>query len=192
MSFKISEQAQKKAEELLNYYPDKKSAVMPLLFIVQEENNYISEDGVAWVSKLTEIPPVHINELVTFYTMYKDKPKGKYHIQVCRTLSCAVLGAKNVVECFKKKLGINLNEVSNDGMWSMEEVECLGSCGTGPMCEINDTYFENLTEEKIEKIINAIEEQQPDLSFSTVKDKLGEGLKEFAKSEVHFCKGCSK
>lgn len=188
MSFSISEEAKKRVEELKDYYPDKKSAVMPLLYIAQEENGHITDQAVEWISQEVGISPVHVKELISFYTMYTDKPRGKYHIQVCRTLSCAVLGAKTVVNDFSDKLGIKLNEVSEDGMWSIEEVECLGSCGTAPMCQINETYFENLNSEKISDIIIKINETKPDLSFSTIKDEMGKGLDGYSKSEI--CSNC--
>lgn len=173
----LSDAAKKRVEELKNYYPDKKSAVMPLLQLVQEEQGFISDDAILWVAEEVDISPVHVRELVTFYTMYTTKPRGKYHFQVCRTLSCAVLGSKRIVEALKQRLGVTAGEVTADGMFSFEQVECLGSCGTGPMCEINDTYFENLSEEKINQIVDRIIAEQPDLSFSTVHDKLGEGFK---------------
>lgn len=181
---RMSEQAEKRIEEIKKLYPDPKSAVMPALYIAQEELGSITDQAVEWVSEKVGIPPVHVREVATFYTMYYKKPVGKYHFQVCRTLSCALCGARNITEHLHKRFGLKPGEVSKDGMWSYEEVECLGSCGTAPMCEINDTYFENLTPAKVEEIIARIEKEKPDLRYSTVKDALGSGLKGCPKSEV--------
>ena len=182
--FKLSAAGLERVEELKNYYPDKKSAVMPLLQLTQEEQGLISEEAIVWIADQLEMSPVHVRELVTFYSMYSTKERGRYHFQVCRTLSCAVLGSKKICETLSERFKVAPGEVTEDGKWSYEQVECLGSCGTAPMCEINDTYFENLTPEKVNEIIDLIEVEQPDLSFSTAKDELGEGLKGRTKSEV--------
>jgi len=180
----VSAAAQKRAEEIIKQYPQKRSAVMPLLYIAQEHTAYITQSAVEWVAAQLEMPPVQIWEVATFYTMYYKKPVGQYHVQVCRTLPCALRGARKVSEYFYKKLGVNPGEVTKDGMWSFEEVECLGSCGTAPMCQINDVFFENLTDEKLDQIVARIEKEKPDLRYSTVKDELGAGLAGCPKSEI--------
>ena len=182
---KLSEAAEKRIEEIKAYYPDKRSAVMPALYIAQEELGSISNEAIHWVSQKIELAPAAVMEVATFYSMYYKKPVGKYHFQVCRTLSCALRGAKGICEALHNRFQINPGEVTQDGMWSYEEVECLGSCGTAPMCEINDCFFENLTPQKLEKIIERIAKEKPNLRYSTVKDQLGEGLKGHSKSEVY-------
>lgn len=180
----LSDAAEKRAAEIIPLYPQSRSAVMPLLYIAQEEFGLITQEGIEWVASKINLPPVQVWEIATFYTMYYKKPVGKYHFQVCRTLPCALRGAKFVSEYLHKKLGLNPGEVSKDGMWSFEEVECLGSCGTAPMCQVNDVFFENLTEEKLGQIISRIEKEKPDLRFSTIKDELGSGLAGNPKSEI--------
>jgi NADH-quinone oxidoreductase E subunit len=180
----LSEAAEKRAAEIIPLYPQSRSAVMPLLYIAQEEFGLITQEGIEWVASKINLPPVQVWEIATFYTMYYKKPVGKYHFQVCRTLPCALRGAKFVSEYLHKKFGLSPGEVSKDGMWSFEEVECLGSCGTAPMCQINDVFFENLTEEKLGQIISRIEKEKPDLRFSTIKDELGSGLADSPKSEI--------
>ncbi len=184
MGFSISEKARQRLEELKKRYPKPQSAVMSALYIVQEEHGHISDEAIDWISGEVGLKPVHVLELATFYTMYRRKPLGKYHVQVCRTLSCALCGAKKLMEKMQERYGIAPGQVSEDGMFSYEYVECLGSCGTAPMCEINDTYFENLTPEKFEELLVRIEKEQPDLSLSTIEGKLGEGLSGCPKSEV--------
>ena len=184
MELKLSELAEKRIEEIKALYPNARSAVMPALFIAQEELGYINDRAIDWVSQKIGIPPVQVMEVATFYTMYYKKPVGKYHIQVCRTLSCALCGSKEITEYVKNRLAILPQEVSKDGFWSYEEVECLGSCGTAPMCQINDCFFENLTPQKLEDIMKRIEQEKPDMRFSTLEDKLAEGLKGHTKSEI--------
>jgi NADH-quinone oxidoreductase E subunit len=176
--------AAKRAEELKKQYPNSRSAIMPVLYLAQEVFGYISDEAVSWVSKIMDIPPVQVMEVATFYTMYYKKPVGKYHFQICRTLSCAVCGMCKLTEALHKRFGVVPGEVTADGMWSYEEVECLGSCGTAPMCQINDIYFEKLDAAKLNQIIDKIELQKPELRYSTLTDTIGEGLAGFARSEV--------
>jgi NADH-quinone oxidoreductase E subunit len=180
----VSPAAQKRAEEIIKQYPQKRSAVMPLLYIAQEHTQYINQAAVEWVALQLGMPPVQVWEVATFYTMYYKKPVGQYHVQVCRTLPCALRGARKVSEYFHKKLGVKPGEVTKDGMWSFEEVECLGSCGTAPMCQINDVFFENLTDAKLDQIVARIEQEKPDLRYSTVRDEIGAGLAGCPKSEI--------
>lgn len=180
----LSDSAERRARDIIAQYPQKRSAVMPLLYIAQEETKYITQQAVDWVAARLEMPPVQVWEVATFYTMYYKKPVGKYHVQICRTLPCALRGARTVSEFFHKRLGVKPGEVTADGMWSFEEVECLGSCGTAPMCQINDVFFENLTHERMEMIVSRIEKEQPDLRYSTTRDELGAGLAGAPKSEI--------
>jgi NADH-quinone oxidoreductase E subunit len=180
----LSDAAEKRAKEIIPLYPQSRSAIMPLLYISQDELSYISQEAVEWVADKLGLPPVQVWEVATFYTMYYKKPVGKYHFQVCRTLPCALRGAKMVSDYLREKFNLNPGEVSADGMWSFEEVECLGSCGTAPMCQINDVFFENLSEAKLDTIVERISKEKPDLRFSTVKDEIGAGLAGFPKSEI--------
>ncbi|MCB0331014.1 MAG: NAD(P)H-dependent oxidoreductase subunit E [Bdellovibrionales bacterium] len=184
MSFEVSDEVQRRVGELIAKYPKKQSAVMPILYIVQEHYGSISNEAIDWISSQVDISPVHVMELVTFYTMYRREPLGKYHIQVCRTLSCGLCGAKKLMEYLHKRLGVDPREVTKDGLFSYEHVECLGSCGTAPMAEINDTYFENLTVEKLGELMDRLQKELPDLNYSPTRDKLGDGLSGCPKSEV--------
>lgn len=183
-ALKVTAEADKRAAEIISQYPQKRSAVMPLLYIAQEHTRFVTQQAVEWVAAKLDLPPVQVWEVATFYTMYYKKPVGKYHVQVCRTLPCALRGARKVSEYFHKRLGVKPGEVTKDGLWSFEEVECLGSCGTAPMCQINDVFFENLTDEKLDGIVARIEKEQPDLRYSTIKDELGAGLTGCPKSEI--------
>ncbi len=180
----LSSSAEAKVKELITRYPSKKSAVMPALYIAQEELGWISPDAVEWVAARLDLPTSHVFEVASFYTMYYKRPVGKFHIQICRTISCHILGAPKLVKRLKERFGVTAGEITSDGMWSYEEVECLGSCGTAPMCQINDRFFENLTDERLDEILNQIAEVKPELRFSTIKEELGNGLDSFPRSEV--------
>lgn len=180
----LSEAAEKKIAEIISRYPDKKSAVMPALYIAQEELGHVSNDAIEWVSARIGVSPAHVIEVATFYTMYYKKPVGRYHVQICRTLSCMLCGARGLTGYVKGRLRLNPGEVSADGLWSYEEVECLGSCGTAPMVEINDTYFENLTPESLGALMDRIEKERPDLRYSTIREEFGGGFKDIPKSQI--------
>ena len=156
MEFKFSTKNLKKIEEILAKYPAKKSAVMPVLYLAQEQNGWISGEVMEEVAKVLDMHPEEVLGIVTFYTMYFEKPMGKYHIQVCTNVSCMLRGAYDIYDKVKEKLGIDNMEVTKDQVFSLEEVECMGSCGTAPMIAVNEDYYENLDKEKVLDIIKSL------------------------------------
>jgi len=140
---------------LAKYPPDRKrSAILPLMFIVQRERGgYLDPPGVAYLADRLGVRITDIWEVATFYSMINTEPVGKYHLQVCKTLSCKILGANKVTAQCTERLGIKPGETTADGLFSISEVECLGSCGTAPMMQIGFDYYENLTPEKVDEII---------------------------------------
>ncbi|MBI5894425.1 MAG: NADH-quinone oxidoreductase subunit NuoE [Deltaproteobacteria bacterium] len=143
-------------KKALTKYPNKQSAAMDALRIVQEEAGYLTEDALLQVADMLDMPPPELNEVATFYTMYNKKPVGKHHIQVCTNVSCSLLGSEHIVEFLSRRLGIKKGETTLDKKFTLSEVECLGSCGTAPMMQINDDYYENLTDGKIEEILKGL------------------------------------
>jgi len=137
-------------------YPVMRSAILPLMFIVQRERGYLDPPGVAYLANRLSLRITDIWEVATFYSMIYTQPVGKYHIQVCKTLSCKIMGAGKVTEHCSKKLGIKVGETTADGRFTLSEVECLGSCGTAPMFQINFDYHENLTPQKIDQILDKL------------------------------------
>jgi NADH-quinone oxidoreductase E subunit len=137
-------------------YPVARSAILPLMFIVQRERGYLDPAGVLYLANRLQLRVTDIWEVATFYSMIHTSPIGKYHIQVCRTLSCKIRGAGQVTEHCSKKLGIKVGETTADGRFTLSEVECLGSCGTAPMLQVNFEYHENLTPEKIDQVLDAL------------------------------------
>ncbi|QQR81671.1 MAG: NADH-quinone oxidoreductase subunit NuoE [Deltaproteobacteria bacterium] len=157
MKFEWTKENKKEIEDILTRYPTKKAALLPILHVAQEEFGWISPEVMEMVAQELDISPAHVYGVVTFYTMYNRKPVGKYHLQVCRTLSCAMMGSDRITSYIKKKLNINIGETTSDNRFTLNEVECLASCGTAPAMTINEKYFENLTEAELDKILESLE-----------------------------------
>jgi NADH-quinone oxidoreductase E subunit len=146
-----------KIDEIKSHYPESKAALLPVLWMVQEKYGWISEDSMKKVGDLLNVPYEHILGVVTFYTMFNKKPVGKIHLQICTNVSCMIRGGYELFNYTSQKLGIKNKEVTADGMFSIEEVECLGSCATAPMLQVNNKeFYENLTKEKVDKIIESL------------------------------------
>lgn len=139
--------------ELLSRYPVKRSALIPLLYVAQRDQGYVTESAMQEIAQLLRLTPPQVYETITFYTMFNLKPVGKFHIQVCKSLMCALVGSDTVIEWIKAKLGIAPGESTTDGLFSLSVVECLAACGTSPMMQINDDYYEQLTEDKLDRIL---------------------------------------
>jgi len=155
--FQFSDENLNKAKKIINKYPEKKqaSALMPLLYLVQRQNeNWIPLVAMKYLAKMLTIPYIQVYEVATFYSMYNLSPVGKYFVQVCTTTPCMIRGAEKLVEVCKNKISQNQNELSTNKTCSWMEVECLGACVNAPMMQINEDYFEDLNEEKTKKIID--------------------------------------
>ncbi len=157
MEFKFTNESLAKLNKELKKYPNKKAALMPALWIAQEQNGWISGEVMKEVASVLEITPEEVLGVVSFYTMYHKKSMGKYHIQICTNVSCMLRGGYEIFDRVKEKLGIDNLQVTEDGLFSLEEVECMGSCGTAPMIAINEEYYENITNEKIDQVINSLD-----------------------------------
>jgi NADH-quinone oxidoreductase E subunit len=145
----------KTVEKHISKYPTKMSAIMPVLWMVQKKEGWISTDNMKYVGQLLELPYEHVLGVATFYTMYFKKPVGKFHLQICTNVSCMLCGGTELFKYVSDKLGIKNKEVTSDGIFSIEEVECLGSCGTAPMLQVNNKeYYENLTLPQVDELIS--------------------------------------
>lgn len=151
----FNEEELKKVEDIKSRYPDSQAALLPVLWMVQEKEGWISEDSMRYVGDLLQVSYEHILGVVTFYTMFNKKPRGKYHLQICTNVSCMLRGGYDLFKLASNKLGIKNNETTPDNMFTIEEVECLGSCGTAPMIQVNNKeYYENLTVDSFDKLID--------------------------------------
>lgn len=149
----LREKYKDEIEQILSRYPVKRSALIPLLYLVQRDQGYIAEPAMKEIAKLLGLTPPQVYETATFYTMLNLKKVGKFHIQVCKSLMCALVGSDTVIGWMKTKLGIAPGESTADGLFTLSAVECLAACGTAPMMQINDDYYERLTEEKVDRIL---------------------------------------
>ena len=137
-------------------YPVKRSAILPLMFIVQRERGYLDPPGVAYLANRLGLRITDIWEVATFYSMLHTEPVGKYHIQICKTLSCKIMGEPSITDHVCSRLGIKPGETTADGKFTVSLVECLGSCGTAPMFQVGFDYHENLTTEKVDQILDSL------------------------------------
>jgi NADH-quinone oxidoreductase E subunit len=162
--FKFSEESLKKAEEIIKKYPEKnkKSAVMPFLYLAQRQNNnWIPLAAMKYIANYLSIPYISVYEVATFYTMYNLAPVGKYFIQVCTTTPCLLRGADKIVKLCKDKISLNENEIAKTSNCSWTEVECLGACVSAPMVQINDDYYEDLDEKNTKEILDSLINDKP-------------------------------
>lgn len=152
----LSDNAKTKIDESMKKYPVRQSAVMDALFIAQAESdtNSVTTDDMAEIANLLDMMPIEVHQVASFYTMYNlEKSVGKYHIQVCRNISCSLLDAEKVIAQIEDLLKIKVGETTGDKKYTLTTVECLGSCGTAPMMQINNKYYEDLTSDKVEQIL---------------------------------------
>jgi NADH-quinone oxidoreductase subunit E len=150
----LAEKHKDKIAGIIARYAEKRGALLPLLWLAQEEHGHISEEAMREIARLLDLTPPQVYETVTFYTMYNRRPVGRYHIQVCRSLMCALVGTEILLGWLTTRLGITTGQTTPDGLFTLSQVECLASCGTGPMMQINDDYFESLTQDKVNRILD--------------------------------------
>jgi NADH-quinone oxidoreductase subunit E len=154
MANKLAEKYADRIQAHFAKYPDKRSAVMPLLYIAQEEYGYVSPEGIDEVADLCEMDPTQVKSIAGFYTMYSENPKGKYWLQVCTDLPCALNGADQFYDWLKEHLGVEDHGTTEDGLFTVEHVMCLAACDRAPMLQCNFHYFENLNQDKMKELLN--------------------------------------
>ena len=162
--FKFTDENLKKVEEILKRYPEKnkKSAVMPFLYLAQKQNNnWIPLAAMKYIANYLSMPYISVYEVATFYSMYNLSPVGKYFVQVCTTSPCLIRGADKIVKACKEKISPNENQISKKGSCSWIEVECLGACVNGPMMQINSNYYEDLDEKSSYEILDSLIQDKP-------------------------------
>ena len=157
MTFVVPASLEAQVDELITHYPRKGSASLMLLHAVQEHFGHISAEAIEWVAAKLELQPINVYELVTFYPMFHQQPVGKYHLKVCRTLSCALGGSYQLREHLCRKLGLDPEthgpQTTRDGKFTVEFVECLASCGTAPVMMCNDDFYEGVSDPKADEIL---------------------------------------
>lgn len=160
----LSGEGLKEAEKWCAKYPDeqRQSAVMQTLMIIQEELGYLTQERMDAVADFLRMPPIAVYEVATFYTMYEHKPCGKHRLEVCTNISCKLNGAQDVVNHLKETLDVNVGETTNDGLFTLREVECLGACVNAPMMQVGKKYHEKLTSQLLDQIIAQYRKNETD------------------------------
>ena len=157
----LSESLLKKFDQLISRYPLKRSALVPLLMYAQDEVGCVSEEVIAEVAKRVDVRPIEVVEVIGYYSMLHRKPLGKHNVQVCTNISCMLRGADELFDHACKKLGIKHKQTTADGLFSLEEVECMGACCGAPAMQVNYDFYENLTPEKFDAAIDEIRKNEP-------------------------------
>jgi NADH-quinone oxidoreductase subunit E len=155
MAFSLSPEREHQVDEILTRYPERRAALLPVLWLCQRQHGWISPDVVDYVAKRLDLSTATIKGVVTFYTMFFDEPVGENVVWVCRTLSCDLRGGKAIQDRLEQKLGCTAGHTSSDGKFTLLKAECLAACGQAPMVQINDYYYENLDVETLDRIIDA-------------------------------------
>ncbi|MAF92231.1 MAG: NADH-quinone oxidoreductase subunit NuoE [Bdellovibrionota bacterium] len=155
--FQLANERVEKIKSEMQRYETKQSAIIPALYQVQEQYGWVSKEALDFLADLMEIPVAEIREVFTFYTMFNQKPTGKFHLQVCTNISCSMAGGRELTDYICKKLNVKPGDTTADGKFSVSKVECLGSCDTAPVMQNNFEYHENLNEAKIDQIIESLQ-----------------------------------
>ncbi len=169
----------KKANEIIELYPEKRSALGPLLYLAQEKDGYISNDSIVEISNLIGITEVQVKSVASFYSMYKEEQTGKYLLSVCKSISCEINDSRSVINSVKDFTGLENYETDSDKVFTFEEVECIGACGGAPAVQVNYETVEGLTPEKSIQMCEWLKEERPNVIVAEeLQDKFG-GIKSF-------------
>ena len=152
----LSDELLKKFDEVISHYPMKRSGIVPCLLFAQDELGFISDEVIEEVARRVEVRPIEVIENIGYYSMLHRKPLGKYNLQVCTNISCMARGAEVILEHCRNRLGINHKETTPDGLFSLEEVECLGACCGAPAMQVNYDFYEDLTPQKIDSLLEKL------------------------------------
>ena len=168
-----------KAKEIIDMYPQKRSALGPLLYLAQEKDGYISNDSIVEISNLIGITEVQVKSVASFYSMYKEEQTGKYLLSVCKSISCEINDSRSVIDSVKNFTGLENYETDTEKVFTFEEVECIGACGGAPAVQVNYETVEGLTPEKSLKMCEWLKEERPEIIVAEeLQEKFG-GVKSF-------------
>ena len=151
---KLSDAFEARFTEMLGHYPTKRSVLVPTLLFMQDELGYLTDEAIREIAQRLELTELEVHNVISYYSMLTTKPRGKYNVQVCRNISCMLCGADDVIGRVKKRLGIGHKGTTADGMFSFEEVECIGACSWAPAMQVNYDFHEKLTPEKAEQVLD--------------------------------------
>ena len=149
-------EAMARIQKILTRYPTKQAALLPVLWVAQETWGWISREAAEEVARVLELPPSHVDGVLTFYTMYNLRPVGRHLLQICTSISCHLAGAEGLIDRCRERLGIGLEETSKDGKFSLVEVECIAGCDRAPSMMVNDKYYEPMDEKKLGELLDRL------------------------------------
>jgi NADH-quinone oxidoreductase subunit E len=156
VSFALTDERMREFERLVERYPTKDSCLMPALWLVQDQEGYITPPAIEWLVEKLGVSHARVWELISFYTMFRGEPQAEYVLQVCHNISCHIMGARGILDHLQKRLGIRIGETTPDGKFALEGAECLAACGMGPAMQLGRHYYENLTPEKVDAILESL------------------------------------
>ena len=161
MTFALSPEREAKLKTILARYPNKMAACIPVLHLAQEQNGWVSDEVTEWVAATLDLSTAHVYGVASFYTLFNREPVGRHQVWVCRTLSCALRGADDILAHCEERLGIHVGETSADGAVTLRTAECLASCGTGPMMQVDRDYHEGLSKDDVDVILDRLRNPAP-------------------------------
>jgi NADH-quinone oxidoreductase subunit E len=150
---KLSDQFEQRFADMLTHYPTKRSLLVPTLLYAQDEVGYLSDEVIAEIAARVDLTELEVRNVISYYSMLTTKPRGKYNVQVCTNIACMLRGGEELLKHCKQKLGIGHKQTTPDGLFSLEEVECIGACSWAPAAQVNYAFHENLTTEKMDRIL---------------------------------------
>ena len=154
--FALTPEREKELEQIVARYPNRQAALIPVLHLCQDQEGWISDEVTQWVAERLQLSAAHVKGVVTFYTLFNQHPVGKHQVWVCRTLSCALRGADQIIHHCEKRLGVHVGETTKDGKVTLRTAECLASCGSAPMIQVDREYHENLTIADVDRILDKL------------------------------------
>jgi len=154
MFMNFSPEFEQRFAEMLTHYPTKRSALVPTLLYAQDEIGHLSDEAIAELAQRLDLTELEVRNVISYYSMLTTKPRGKYNVQVCTNIACMLRGGEEILDHCKKKLGIGHKGTTQDGLFSLEEVECIGACSWAPAAQVNYDFHENLTTEKMDQVLD--------------------------------------
>ena len=159
--FRLAPEDRERFTRILERYPTRRSAIMPVLWLIQEREGYVSDAAVRWVAAQLELSEAKVREVLSFYFMFRTEPQARYVLQVCHNICCHINGSRQIIAHLEKRLGIRVGERTPDGLFALEGVECLGACGHGPVLQLGKHLYEHLTPEKVDALLESLKRGEP-------------------------------
>ena len=159
LNMEFTKEEKQKIENIRARYPDSRSLTLPLMWMIQKREGFVSNEAVDLITEELELPKIWVEEVRSWYTMFSEEQEGKYVLEVCNNITCAIMGSQEIIDHICQTLKIKVGETTADGMFTLKTAECLGSCGTAPMMQLGDNYYEMLDKEKVDQILDDLKKE---------------------------------